>query len=98
MQKLVQLNVPALEVLFDIARTLGERRYVSGGDSRDDWRDMCVWADEFQAIFEENPDAGETYMEDIEEFAIKKAVDAGWTVCESSDMESGSSTVDAMRM
>lgn len=82
MTKLSDLRMPALEVLVDIARTIGERRYVSGGDSRDNWRDMCEWADEFQARFESNPEAGETYMLDIEVFAIAKANDAGWFVCE----------------
>lgn len=77
---LASSTLPALEVLVDIARTIGERRFTSGGDSRSDWRDMCSWADEFQAKFESNPDAGETYMEDIESFAIAKAVANGWTV------------------
>ncbi len=80
--KLLDLDAPALEVLVDIARTVGERRLVSGGDSRDNWRDMCEWADEFQAKFESNPEAGETYMEDVEAFAITKAEEAGWLICE----------------
>ena len=82
MTKLSDLKTPAFEVAIDIARTIGEYRYTSGGDSRDDWRDMCGWADEFQSSFESNPDAGETYIEDIEKFAIAKAVASGWAVCE----------------
>ena len=87
MTSLAYSTAPALEVLVDIARTIGERRYTSGGDSRGDWRDMCSWADEFQAKFESNPDAGETYMEDIEAFAIAKAVDAGWSVIQDASVE-----------
>ena len=80
MESLVYSTAPALEALVDIARTIGEHRYTSGGDSRGDWRDMCGWAEEFQAQFESDPNAGETYMEDIESFAIRKAVAEGWTV------------------
>lgn len=80
MKKLTDLKAPALEVLVDIARTIGQHRYVSGGDSRDDFLTMCEWADEFQTKFESNPDAGETYIEDVETFAIAKAESAGWTV------------------
>jgi hypothetical protein len=98
MEKLTGLNLPALEVLVDIARTVGERRYTSGGDSRDDWRDMCEWADEFEVKFKSNPDACETYMEDVEEFAISKAVDAGWTVCENVNLSAQRMPVEELKM
>ena len=68
-----------LEVLVDIARTIGARGFLSGGDSRDDWRLMCEWADEFQSDFNSRPDAAETYFEDVDAFAEKKASQAGWT-------------------
>lgn len=79
MTKLAYLNTPALEVLVDIARTIGARGYSSGGDSRSDWRDMCQWADKFQAEFEANSMACETYIEDVEQFATSMAIEAGWT-------------------
>ncbi len=85
MAKLANLGNTALEVLVDIARTIGAMRLASGEDSRDDWRMMCEWADEFQAGFESSPGAMETYYEGVEEFAIKKAAQAGWTACNPQD-------------
>lgn len=81
MTKLVGAKIPALVVLVDIARTIGAYGYSSGPDkdSLDEYPQMLIWADEFQAIFEKNPDGGETYMEDVDEFAIAKAIEAGWT-------------------
>lgn len=71
-------HVVALEVLMDIARTVGEHRLSREGDTRDDFADFCTWADAFQASFEGNPDAGDTYYEDIEAYALQKALEAGF--------------------
>ena len=78
-------QLPAIEVLVDIARTIGERRLCLPGDSRSDVELFCDWADEFEAQFSARPDAGETYYEDIEDFAVKKATEAGFTPAESQD-------------
>ena len=79
--KLSNLGNSALEVLVDIARTIGAQGLTSNEDSREDWHLMCRWAEEFQQEFDSKPDAAETYFEDVEEFAIHKATEAGWTAC-----------------
>ena len=61
------------EVLMDISRIVGERRLCREGDSRDDYPTMCQWADEFQDQYDSNPDACETYYEDVEAFTLAKA-------------------------
>lgn len=72
-------NAGILEVLFDIGRTLGERRLCRDGDTREDFQDALRWAEQFEEEFVANPDAGETYYEDIETFTIACAQDAGFT-------------------
>ncbi len=66
------------EVLFDVGRTLGERRLCRDGDIRDDYQYACQWAAEFEAAFQANPDAGESYYMDIEAFTLRKAEEAGF--------------------
>ena len=71
-------NCPALEVLVDIVRTIGERRLVREGDTRDDFPDFIEWADEFQEIFAANPNASNDYYVDVETFTLNKAAAAGF--------------------
>lgn len=69
----------ALEVLADIARTIGEQRLCTPDvDTRENFEDFVKWADEFQAIYEANPDACDTYYEDVEAYAIKRALESGY--------------------
>jgi len=74
-------RIPEVEVVIDIARNLGSHRMCSPeGDSRDDWLQIAIWASEFEAIYRANPDAGDTYSEDIEAFALERAKANGWVV------------------
>lgn len=94
MAKLSNLANTALEVLVDIARAIGANQLTHNEDSRDDWRLMCQWADEFQAEFDTKPDAAETYIEDVEVFAIQKATQAGWTACKAHGSEATQASLD----
>ena len=70
------------EVIFDIGRTLGERRLSREGDTRDDFEDAISWAEEFEAAFLSDPQASESYCVDIEDFAVRKALANGFEVAE----------------
>lgn len=43
------------EILCDIARTIGERHLCREGDTRDDFPDFRSWAEDFQALYDANP-------------------------------------------
>lgn len=71
-----------LEPLVDIARTIGAERLYFDGDSRSDWEEFVEWAKEFQTLFESRLASGEEpgsdYVVDIEDFALRKAKEAGY--------------------
>lgn len=75
----------AAEILCDIARTIGERRLTREGDTRDDFPDFRGWAEDFQALYDANPNACDTYYIDVEEYALKRAKEAGFTPCKDPD-------------
>ncbi|WP_371436355.1 hypothetical protein [Polaromonas sp.] len=70
------------EVLVDIAEALANT-YAYPGDSRDRYALLWQWSCEFESKYFQARIAaggapGETYIEDVEEFALKRASDAGW--------------------
>lgn len=73
------------EILCDIARTIGEHRLTRDGGTRDDFPDFRTWAEDFQALYDANPNACDTYYIDVEEYAIKRAAEAGFTPCKDPD-------------
>jgi hypothetical protein len=66
-------KTPELETLVDIAWLAGAKRFHSG-NSRDDIDTIIRWANEFNAAWVQT-DTND-YMEDIEDFALKKLADA----------------------
>lgn len=71
-----------LEPLVDIARTIGASGLFINGDSRSDWEEFVEWAKEFQVNFErrlaDGEEPGKDYCIDIEDFALRKAEEAGY--------------------
>lgn len=71
----------ATEVLVDIAQALANT-YSYPGDSRDRYAHLWQWACEFESDFQAKVAAGdapgETYIEDVDEFALNRAGAAGW--------------------
>lgn len=70
-------------VCCDIARRIGALGLAAQNcDPRDDPETFWSWAQEFQADFEVRMDRGEepgnTYYEDVDEFAEKRALADGW--------------------
>lgn len=70
-------------VCCDIARCIGALGLVAQNcDPRDDPETFWSWAKEFQADFEarlaRGEDPGDTYYEDVNEFAEKRALADGW--------------------
>lgn len=54
-------------------------------DTRDDFPDFRSWAEDFQAIYDANPNACDTYCIDVEDYALKRAKEAGFTPCKDPD-------------
>lgn len=73
---------PAVGVACDISRIIGAEGLLHGGDSRSDAEMFYAWAVEFQSEYDDHlakgEQPGETYFEDVEAFALRKAREAGF--------------------
>ena len=73
---------PTIEVLVDIARAIGEKNLIKGGDCRGDVVLFCAWANEFQYLLEMDKSMYKSYHELLEDFTAEKALKAGFVIYE----------------
>lgn len=75
-----------IEVVCDIAKTIGKHHLTREGDSRDEATEFIAWASEFQANYQQRQAQGQRpgddYYKDIEEFTLRKAKSTGYVPIE----------------